>query len=90
MNPAERQCTNSELRARLDYDDAKLIAECDVHRYRASGPGGQHRNKVASAIRLHHRPSGLKAVAGRSVAIRRGADQPSGSICRAGLLLEFF
>ena len=66
MNPAERQCTNSELRARLDYDDAKLIAECDVHRYRASGPGGQHRNKVASAIRLHHRPSGLKAVATES------------------------
>jgi hypothetical protein len=55
-----------ELRARLDYDDARLIAECDVHCYRASGPGGQHRNKVASAVRLHHRPSNLTAVATES------------------------
>jgi hypothetical protein len=66
MTPAERQCTDSELRARLDFDDAKLIAECDVHRHRASGPGGQHRNKVASAIRLRHQPSGLTAVAAES------------------------
>jgi hypothetical protein len=61
-----RGCSNSELRARLDYDDARLLAECEVHRYRASGPGGQHRNKVSSAVRLHHKPSGLVAVASES------------------------
>ncbi|MBU0617806.1 MAG: peptide chain release factor-like protein [Planctomycetes bacterium] len=66
MAQAEKRCTNRELRARLDYDDAKLIAECDVHRYRASGPGGQHRNKVASAIRLRHRPSDLTVIATES------------------------
>jgi hypothetical protein len=66
MAPSDRPCANRELRARLDYDDAKLIAECDVHRYRASGPGGQHRNKVSSAIRLRHQPSGLTAVATES------------------------
>ncbi len=45
----------------LAMDDAALLGECDVHIYKASGPGGQHRNKVSSAVRLHHRPSGLSA-----------------------------
>jgi hypothetical protein len=61
-----KRCSPAELRLRLDYSDEKLLAECDVHRHRASGPGGQHRNKVASAIRLYHRPSGLTAVAAES------------------------
>jgi RF-1 domain len=43
--------------------DAALLAECAVDRYRASGPGGQHRNKTESAIRLRHRPSGVSAIA---------------------------
>lgn len=38
----------------------RLLAECDVETYRASGPGGQHRNKTESAVRLTHRPSGLR------------------------------
>lgn len=50
---------------RVDYllasDDA-LIAQCDVDRYRASGPGGQHRNKTESAVRLRHKLSGLAAI----------------------------
>jgi hypothetical protein len=50
---------------RLDYllasDDA-LIAQCEVDRYRASGPGGQHRNKTESAVRLRHRPTGVAAL----------------------------
>jgi hypothetical protein len=50
---------------RSDYllasDDA-LIAQCDVDRYRASGPGGQHRNKTESAVRLRHRLSGATAI----------------------------
>jgi hypothetical protein len=45
----------------LATDDA-LIAECDVDRYRASGPGGQHRNKTESAIRLRHRDTGVSAI----------------------------
>jgi len=52
-----------ELRRRLDFSDEQLLAECEVHRHRAGGPGGQHRNKVATAIRLRHRPSGLVVTA---------------------------
>ena len=47
----------------LALDDAALLAQCDVHTYRASGPGGQHRNKVSSAVRLRHRPTAIWAQA---------------------------
>jgi hypothetical protein len=43
----------------LDLSDRDLLAECDVHVHRASGPGGQNRNKVESAVRLLHRPTGI-------------------------------
>ena len=43
----------------LTLDDAALLAQCDVHIYKSSGPGGQHRNKVSSAVRLMHRPTEL-------------------------------
>jgi hypothetical protein len=45
----------------LASDDA-LIAQCEVDRYRASGPGGQHRNKTESAVRLRHRLTGVSAI----------------------------
>ncbi len=54
------------IRERLYYSDAELLAECEVHTYRASGPGGQKRNKTSSAVRLHHGPSGLRAPAEES------------------------
>ena len=50
---------------RLDYllaSDEALIAQSEVDRYRASGPGGQHRNKTESAVRLRHKPSGASAI----------------------------
>jgi hypothetical protein len=45
----------------LASDDA-LIVQCEVDRYRASGPGGQHRNKTESAIRLRHLATGVSAI----------------------------
>jgi len=41
--------------------DAALEAACEVDRFRARGPGGQHRNKTESAIRLRHKATGVIA-----------------------------
>lgn len=40
-----------------------LVKDCDEIRTRRSGPGGQHRNKVESAVVLTHRPTGISAEA---------------------------
>ncbi len=45
----------------VTLSDQELIAQCEVDAYRASGPGGQKRNKTSSAVRLRHKPTGLIA-----------------------------
>ena len=35
-------------------DDEALLAECEQEVFIASGPGGQHRNKTETAVRLRH------------------------------------
>ena len=34
--------------------------ELKIERIRGSGPGGQHRNKVASCVRITHLPTGIQ------------------------------
>ena len=68
-----------ELRAAarraLALPDAALAAECDETFFTAGGPGGQHRNKTESGVRLAHRPTGVVVTATerRSQAQNRGA-----------------
>ncbi|MBO0779828.1 MAG: peptide chain release factor-like protein [Ktedonobacteraceae bacterium] len=44
-------------------DRAALEHDCDATFLVASGPGGQHRNKTQTGVRLVHRPTGLTVTA---------------------------
>ena len=64
-------------------DRAALERDCDIDFFIASGPGGQHRNKVETGVRLVHRPTGTMVTAterrsqnaNREVAFERMAER---------------
>ncbi len=43
--------------------ESRLLEQCVVRRTRHSGPGGQHRNKVETAIEIIYSPTGLTTFA---------------------------
>jgi ribosome-associated protein len=47
----------------MALDDTALLAECEEEFFVAGGPGGQHRNKTESGVRLTHRPTELSVTA---------------------------
>jgi protein subunit release factor B len=65
--------------AALRLDNEALLRACEESFFVGSGPGGQHRNKTASAVRLLHPGTGLAVTAterrsqaqNRAVALRR-------------------
>ena len=38
-------------------EESVLLAQCEIHTGRVGGPGGQHRNKVETAVRIRHVPT---------------------------------
>lgn len=46
-----------------EFTDDKLLAECRIEHFTASGPGGQKRNKSQVAVRITHLPTKIHAVA---------------------------
>ena len=44
-------------------DPRELARDCAMSFFRASGPGGQHRNKTETGVRLVHAPTGVVASA---------------------------
>jgi ribosome-associated protein len=65
----------AEARRALSLPDGALLAECQVDVFVGTGPGGQHRNKTESAVRLHHSRTGtvVTATERRSQLQNRGA-----------------
>lgn len=49
--------------ARADLETGAVERDCQVQFSRRSGPGGQNRNKVETAVILTHRPSGITSEA---------------------------
>jgi protein subunit release factor B len=51
------------VRQHFDTDLEALKKRVIIETYRSSGPGGQRKNKVETAVRLRHLPSGIMVVA---------------------------
>ncbi|GLU16328.1 hypothetical protein SLE2022_327670 [Rubroshorea leprosula] len=59
----------------LKLSDQELMRQCEMDTFKASGPGGQHRNKRESAVRIKHLPTGViaQAVEDRSQHMNRAS-----------------
>jgi hypothetical protein len=62
----------------------ELLAECEIRRLRRGGPGGQHRNKVETAVVITHRPTGIMAEANER---RSQAENQAQAVARLRLKL---
>ncbi|HEX9757337.1 MAG TPA: peptide chain release factor-like protein [Nitrospiria bacterium] len=60
MNPRFRKSLSNKI---FKTDMVTLRQETDVTFYRSSGLGGEKKHNTETAVRLSHRPSGLKVIA---------------------------
>lgn len=63
MEHADPQQRRLAAAAAIALDDEALLRACEVSTFIGGGPGGQHRNKTASAVRLVHLPTGVTVTA---------------------------
>src|SRR6266496_2248075 len=83
VNNGLRETKEKILPELYPTDRDSLERDSDLEFFIASGPGGQHRNKVETGVRLTHRPSGISVTAterrsqhaNREVAFERMAER---------------
>ncbi len=63
--------SRAKRNAWLRLDDEALLKQCKEDRYKSGGPGGQRRNKVETAVKLHHEASGASVHANDSRYLQR-------------------
>ncbi len=51
---------------KYSIDLTNLKKEVRIDYFKSSGPGGQHKNKTMSCVRLFHKPTGIRVVATES------------------------
>jgi ribosome-associated protein len=62
MRPGEGKFEVDQM-PKYAWDRESLERDCDLEFFVAGGPGGQHRNKVETGVRLKHRPTGIVVTA---------------------------
>ncbi|MFO0581530.1 MAG: peptide chain release factor-like protein [Anaeromyxobacter sp.] len=69
------EAVRAAARRAVSLPGEALLAECELEFFVAGGPGGQHRNKTESGVRLSHPPTGVTVTATerRSQSQNRGA-----------------
>lgn len=78
----------SQARLRLTFGDRELLAECEVHTHRTGGPGGQHRNKTETAVRLVHKRMNIAVTAGETRSQHENRERALGRL-REAIAIKF-
>lgn len=60
---SSRSTGDGDVLGFLGLSDEQLMNQCQLETFKSSGPGGQHRNKRETAVRLKHLPTGIIAQA---------------------------
>ncbi|XP_073015008.1 uncharacterized protein [Primulina eburnea] len=74
----------------LIMSDEQLMSHCEMDTFKASGPGGQHRNKRESAVRLKHIPTGIISQAVEDRSQHKNRESALGRLLRNSVELDTY